>query len=107
MSNLHRTCPPNMGPHEYLMHLDEPRERPRHQPDYPPDHSRREWLLFEREWLERIQQIPEAAELLHMLLVATKRRPEVRDELKGIWNVLLQGLAESRNVERAKADSER
>ena len=98
--------PANIGPHEWLMQLLEPRERP-HWQTPTRDHSRREWVEFEREWLERIQQIPEAAELLHMLLVAAKRRPEVRDELKGSWNVLLQGLAESRNVERAKADSER
>ena len=54
----HSRIPPNMGPHEYLMHLDEPRERPRRQPDFPPDHSRREWLLFEREQLKRADNQP-------------------------------------------------
>ena len=91
--------PPNMGPHEYLIHLDEPRERPRRQLEYPPDHSRRDWLRYENEWHARIRKIPQAKELILCLLVRTKRHPEAAEQLEGIWNVLLQSVAKNRDGE--------
>ena len=98
--------PPNMTPGEYLIHLDEPRERPRRQPDFPPDHSRREWLLFERHWLAKIEQRPRAEGLIRMLLVAAKRRPEAREQLEGIWRVLLQSVAKNGDGEPSTEGAE-
>jgi len=92
-------CPPNIGIHEYTLSIiDKEREVPAiHQPDYPPDHSRREWYNYERHWLAKIEQRPRAEELIRCLLATAKRRPEVREQLEGIWRVLLQSVATSRN----------
>ena len=55
----HSRIPPNLGVHEYLMHLDEPRQRPGPSDRvYPVDHSRREWIEFEREQLKRADNQP-------------------------------------------------
>jgi len=98
-------CPPNMGPHEFTMSIiDKERDVPAiRQPEFSPDHSRREWVRYERHWLVRIEQKPQAAELLYMLLVAAKRRPEKRAELEGIWRVLLQSVAAQRDGESSTA----
>jgi len=50
--------PSNIGEHEYLLALDEPRERPAYQREYPEDHSRRDWILFERSQLARADSQP-------------------------------------------------
>ena len=83
-------CPPNMGPQEYTMSIiDREREIPAiRQPDFPPDHSRREWVEFERHWLAKIEQRPRASELFYMLLAAAKRRPEIKQELEGCYEAL-------------------
>ena len=92
-------CSPNIGIHEYTLSIiDREREIPAiHQGEFPPDHSRREWYNYERHWLAKIEQRPRAEELIRCLLATAKRRPAVREELKGIWNVLLQSVATSRN----------
>jgi hypothetical protein len=65
-----------MTPGEYLMHLDEPRERPRQQPDFPPDHSRREWVEFEREQLTRARTHSRHLELPALCILAQMKRAD-------------------------------
>lgn len=89
--------PANIGIHEWFMHLQEPRQRPHWQTPTGDRSPLAAWVEFEREWLARIEQRPEAAELLYMLLVAAKRRPEVKQELEGIYEIL-------QSVERAGDD---
>jgi|2_EtaG_2_1085320.scaffolds.fasta_scaffold30353_2 hypothetical protein len=80
--------PPNVGIHEYLMLLDEPRERPIPQREYPEDHSRRDWILYERAILKQIEDMPQADELIRCLLVTAKKRDEVKRELEGVLSIL-------------------
>jgi len=83
--------PPNMGIHEYLMHLDEPRERPiPNERTYPVDHSRRDWILYEQNTLKQIEDMPQADELVRFMLVTAKKRNEVKRELSGILKLLTE-----------------
>jgi len=50
--------PSNIGEHQHLMNLTEPRERPTPQREYSADHSRRDWILFERSQLARADRQP-------------------------------------------------
>jgi hypothetical protein len=100
--------PPNMGVHEYLMRLDEPRQRPGPSDRvYPLDHSRRDWIEFERHWLAKIEQVPQADELIRCLLVTAKRDESKKAELEGVWRVLLQSVAAQRDGESSTAGTGR
>ncbi|MCP4510556.1 MAG: hypothetical protein GY826_29620, partial [Fuerstiella sp.] len=69
--------PPNMGVHEYLMHLDEPRQRPGPSDRvYPPDHSRREWIEFEREQLKRARTHSSHLELPTLCILVQLKRAD-------------------------------
>jgi hypothetical protein len=47
-----------MGVHEYLMTFDEPRQRPEPHKKSPEDHTRRDWILYEREQLAKADNQP-------------------------------------------------
>jgi hypothetical protein len=73
-----------MGIHEYLMHLDEPRERPiPHGRSYPVDHSRRDWILYERATLARcVGHTDEITDTVRSLLVRMKREPIILEAIR-------------------------
>jgi len=89
----HSRIPANVGIHEHLMSLDEPRQRPEPHKKSPEDHSRRDWIRYERlilQQTEHIQNEPHAEELIWLLLVTAKKRDEVKRELEGCLSILLK-----------------
>ena len=81
-------CPPGWSNMQYSMFLeDRCRDIPAvTQPSFPEDHSRREWLAFERDCLRGMRALtPEAATDVYVAMVAAKRHPEL---LPGVESAL-------------------
>lgn len=109
-------CPPNMGPHEFTMSIiDKESDVPAiHQPEFPVDHSRREWVRYERRQEQRAK--PYSDEFgwhLRLLLVRAKRQPDVKSEIDELFRLesAAAGLEFSENelaaiIERLKDERE-
>jgi len=70
---------------EHAMELqDRPRRVPAHrQPNFPVDHSRRDWIMYEREVLARCKRHSEEfRDHVRGLLVAAKRLPAIRNQIE-------------------------
>ena len=76
--------PPNVGIHEYVLSLADacwpeeaaPRSVPEYVREFPVDHSRREWLLYERATMRRAARLNLKLQVPVMVLLADIRRAD-------------------------------